>query len=70
MDHNTVIKETRHLASTREQGVGPKLSLLSVYHLLTESCPRVRMDREDNKNLEWMEPPKWGLVRISGDNEG
>lgn len=65
-----MIEETGHLTCIREQGVGLKLDLLSISHLLTEGSRRVCMDREDNNNLEWMEAPKWGLVRIPRDNEG
>jgi hypothetical protein len=70
MDHDPMVEETHYLASTCEQGVGLKWGLLSVHHLLAEGGPRVRVDGNDDENLEWVEAPKWGFVRIPGNNEG
>ena len=58
--HDTMIEETSHLARASKQGIGPKLAVLPVDHLLAERGPGVRVDREDNKHLKRVEAPKRG----------
>jgi hypothetical protein len=68
--YDTIIKKTSHLARTTKQGIGLKLAVLSLDYLLAKRGQRVRVDREDDKDLKTVKAPKRGLVGISRGNEG
>lgn len=62
-------KQAGHLAGTGQQNIALELSVSPLGHLLAKRGPRIRADREDDKDLEGMEAPKRGLIRITGGKE-
>lgn len=65
----TVVKETCHLASAREERVGLKPGRVSVHHLLAERGPGIRVNREDDEDLKRMEATKGGFIWVRRENE-
>jgi hypothetical protein len=55
MYHLMVVEEARDLSSAGEHRTGLEGSVRFLHHLLTKYCPRVGMNGEDDKDLEWVE---------------
>jgi hypothetical protein len=59
----------RHLPGAGQQNIALELGVSPLGHLLAKRRPRIRADREDDKDLEGMEASVRRLVRISGGKE-
>ena len=69
MHHDVVVEQADNFARASEKRVGLELGVLSLDHFLAQGCPRIGVDGEDDKDLEWMEAFEGSLVRLSRSNE-
>ena len=69
MHHDIVVEQADNFARASEKRVSLELGVLSLDHFLGQGCPRIGMDGEDDKDLEWMEAFEGSLVRVSRGNE-
>lgn len=69
LDHDMVIEESCHLSGTGKEDIWLEVCFLFLHHFLTEQCPGVRVDGEDDEDLKRVETLKGRLVWIPGGKE-
>lgn len=69
MQHDIVVEQAGDFGRAGEQSVRLEVGVLFLDHLLAQRCPRVGVDGENDKDLEWMEAFPGRLVRVSRGNE-
>lgn len=70
LHHETMVEQAGHFAGAGQQSIALELGVLPLGHPLAQRDPQIRMDREDDKDLEGMEAFVRRLVRVAGGDEG